>query len=123
MGSDIWGFGLALMECAVGRFPYPPTDVYLEMIQYIASEPPPSLQSVASESDVQFSKEFHDFLRLCIEKDPAQRPSARRLKEHAWIRKNRQSKVDIKKWIRDNKLIIKIPTTDSIKNAADEQKQ
>ena len=108
--SDIWGLGLTLMECAVGKFPYPQTSYYLEMIQYIATEPPPQLPT-----DMGFTKEFHDFVSLCIHKDPNKRPTAKELKAHQWIQLHRKSDYDIQKWIKENNLIIAVctPSTNS----------
>jgi len=113
--SDIWGFGLTLMECAIGKFPYESlckTDVYLDMIQYIATEKPPSLESVAKE--MKFSTEFQEFLCQCIHPDPAQRPTAKELKQHSWIRKSHDSGFDMERWIKSNHLIIKTPSEEAI---------
>jgi len=105
--SDIWGFGLSLMECAIGKFPYIDLvdDIfnYLEMLQTIATEPSPSLPK-----DMKFSKEFQAFLHECIRKDPAKRPTAKQLMKHEWIRMHAKSKADIVKWIKENDLIIKV---------------
>eukprot|EP00483_Globobulimina_turgida_P012491 UN12514 len=103
--SDIWALGISIMECAIGRFPYPETSYYLEMIQYIATEPPPQLPK-----DMKFSNQFKDFLYQCINKDPSKRPTAKQLKQHEWIKMNLQSDFDTKKWIKDNNLIIKVPS-------------
>eukprot|EP01083_Nonionella_stella_P185700 677753_1 len=102
--SDIWGFGLSLMECAIGAFPYPKTEFYLEMIQYIVTEPAPTLPK-----NMNFTPEFHDFLQQCINKDPSKRPTAKQLQQHAWIRNHVRSDFDIKKWIDANHLIINVP--------------
>jgi len=116
--SDIWGLGLTLMECAIGTFPYDSliqTDVPIAMIQYIATEKPPSLKSVAQE--MQFSDEFQDFLNQCIRTDPDQRPTAKKLKRHPWIVKSSKSECDIKQWIEDKKLLIEVPTQETIEKA------
>lgn len=102
--SDIWGLGLTLMECAIGRFPYPQTNYYLEMIQYIATESPPQLPK-----DMSFTNQFRDFLFLCINKDPKKRPTAKELKKHKWITNNMKTEFNIKQWIKKNGLIINIP--------------
>ena len=105
--SDIWGLGLTLMECAIGRFPYPPTPYYLELIQFIATEPPPKFPK-----DREFSKEFKDFIYRCIAKDPSKRPTAEELKKHPWIQQNLKSDFDMKKWIAENELVIKVADID-----------
>lgn len=99
--SDIWGLGLTLMECAIGKFPYPKTSYPIEMIQYIASEPPPKLPK-----NMKFTSQFNDFIQLCINKDPSKRPNAKQLKKHKWITQNLKKQFNIKKWIKENNLII-----------------
>ena len=59
--SDIWSFGLCLLECALGRFPYAAFSVYFEMVQAIVNEPPP-------QPDAQiFSPAFCDFIAKCLQ--------------------------------------------------------
>ena len=43
--SDIWSFGLVLIYLATGRYPYPKSDSYIEMVQTILESPPPKLPS------------------------------------------------------------------------------
>ena len=87
------------------------------MIQYIATEKPPSLNSVAKE--MTFSNEFQNFIARCINSDAGKRPTAKQLKKHPWIKKSRKSGFDIKKWIQKNKLVIKTPSAETIQNAID----
>lgn len=60
--SDIWSFGLILLECAMGRFPYTPPDQsekwegIFELIEAIVDQPPPTAPSE------QFSAEFCSFI-------------------------------------------------------------
>ena len=102
--SDIWGLGLTLMECAIGKFPYPATQYPIEMIQYIASEPPPKLPN-----HFKFTNQFKDFLAQCINKDPLKRPNAKQLKKHKWITQSLKKSANLRQWIKDNNLIIKVP--------------
>merc|ERR1711988_983253 len=41
--SDIWSFGLVLIYLATGRYPYPKSESYIEMVQTILESPPPKL--------------------------------------------------------------------------------
>eukprot|EP00484_Ammonia_sp_Unknown_P026931 CAMPEP_0197046476 /NCGR_PEP_ID=MMETSP1384-20130603/22185_1 /TAXON_ID=29189 /ORGANISM="Ammonia sp." /LENGTH=419 /DNA_ID=CAMNT_0042478281 /DNA_START=105 /DNA_END=1364 /DNA_ORIENTATION=- len=107
--SDIWALGLTLMTCAIGKYPYPQSEFYIEMIQYITTEPPPLLPK-----NMNFSAEFQDFLNQCINKDPSKRADAKSLKQHAWIRKNMNVECDVVKWIKQNDLIIHIPSMQEI---------
>lgn len=59
--SDIWSFGLVILECAIGRFPYVPSEQegwlsFYELLEAIVDQPPP-----AAPTD-QFSPEFCSFI-------------------------------------------------------------
>lgn len=86
--SDIWSLGLSLVECAMGRFPYPPPSVtgtaplgFWELLEYIVVEPAPQLPPA------QFSKEFCGFVGLCLQKEPGKRATIPQLLEHPFIKK------------------------------------
>jgi hypothetical protein len=121
--ADVWGFGLALLACALGGFPYQvgakadrgasggpgvgpgllvsshrptnpspinqqPTTTqrqvssmsYFELATAVCDEPSPTLPA-----DNPFSPHLRDFLRLCLLKDPATRPSAATLLSHPFL--------------------------------------
>lgn len=58
--SDIWSLGLVILECAIGRFPYVPSEeegwsnIY-ELLETIVNQPPPSATD-------EFSPEFRSFI-------------------------------------------------------------
>jgi mitogen-activated protein kinase kinase 1 len=60
--SDIWSFGLVLLELAIGRFPYSPPGEndgplnFYELLETIVEQPPPSAPAD------QFSPEFCSFI-------------------------------------------------------------
>jgi len=79
--SDIWSLGITLVECALGQFPYTAYtgSNYFVLLSQILNDPPPQLPP-------EFSAEFRDFVLLCLQKEPEQRPSAEELLKHAFIR-------------------------------------
>eukprot|EP01083_Nonionella_stella_P005411 15626_1 len=90
--SDLWSLGLCLLECSLGRFPYPDTGVYIELVQSIVNAPVP-------DGPEDFSAEFADFVRKCMNKDPSKRPPATELLNHPWIVEAKTRKFDLKSWI------------------------
>eukprot|EP00455_Lapot_gusevi_P015661 TRINITY_DN17953_c0_g1_i8.p1 TRINITY_DN17953_c0_g1~~TRINITY_DN17953_c0_g1_i8.p1 ORF type:complete len:116 (-),score=21.40 TRINITY_DN17953_c0_g1_i8:330-677(-) len=91
--SDIWSFGICILECAIGRFPYAGTSVYFEMVQNIVNEPVPVLDPQ------QFSPNFCSFIQCCLQKDPSQRSSAQELLRHPFIEENPFSEEDVARWL------------------------
>jgi len=82
--SDIWSMGLVLIECATNRYPYSNINSMIEMAQTVTESPPPTLPL-----DGDFTSDFHDFVNLCLQKDPADRPTAQTLLGHAWVKAHR----------------------------------
>lgn len=83
--ADVWSFALAIVECALGRFPYNPPDVsrrfsFWDLLDIVVKEPVPKLKP---ELDV--SEEFANFVELGLNKDPAGRMLARNMIAHPWI--------------------------------------
>ncbi|KAG7924801.1 hypothetical protein KL925_004974 [Ogataea polymorpha] len=75
--ADIWSLGITAIELAYGKPPlsqYHPFDVLFR----IAEDPAPELDS-------SFSKEFRDFVKVCLNKESEQRPSAKELLKHPFV--------------------------------------
>lgn len=90
--ADIWALGLALVECATGRYPYDASGGTIPlMIQLMEEECPLPM-------DATFSAEFQDFVRKCMAKDPMRRPTAEDLLRHPFI--TAAPPVDLKAFMR-----------------------
>ncbi|CAN4086713.1 unnamed protein product [Withania somnifera] len=93
--SDIWSLGMAILECAIGRFPYILSEdqqarpSFYELLEAIVGSPPPSAPAD------QFSPEFCSFVSACIQKDPRDRPSALDLLSHPFIKKFEDKDIDL----------------------------
>eukprot|EP01084_Bolivina_argentea_P102186 183108_1 len=79
--TDIWSLGITAIEMACGKVPYG-NKTSLQFVWHISNAEPPKLENKIN----QFSKEFHDFVRLCLVKDPSQRYTATKLLKHSWIK-------------------------------------
>ncbi|KAK6823786.1 Catalytic domain of fungal PBS2-like dual-specificity Mitogen-Activated Protein Kinase Kinase [Aspergillus parasiticus SU-1] len=79
--SDIWSLGLTIIECAIGRYPYPPetfNNIFSQLHAIVHGEPPTLPESG-------YSDEAHSFVRACLDKNPKNRPSYSMLLRHPWI--------------------------------------
>lgn len=78
--ADIWSLGITAYEMAIGHPPL--TDVHpLKAMFLIPKNPPPTLPDPEK-----WSQHFHEFVSMCLVKDPTQRPSAESLLKTRFIR-------------------------------------
>ncbi|GJN67655.1 hypothetical protein PLIIFM63780_005097 [Purpureocillium lilacinum] len=80
--SDVWSLGLTIIECAMGRYPYPPevSSTIFSQLNAIVEGDPPDLPSEG------FSDAARDFVRSCLHKIPKKRPTYAMLLQHPWLK-------------------------------------
>jgi len=79
--SDIWSLGLTIIECAMGRYPYPPetySNIFSQLSAIVDGAPPDLPEEGYSEA-------ARDFVRGCLNKIPKLRPTYAMLLRHAWL--------------------------------------
>eukprot|EP00960_Hanusia_phi_P057782 763662-Hanusia_phi.AAC.2 len=82
--SDIWSFGLTMIECATAEYPYQQNGggkTYWELMDAIVKNDAPQLPPGSM-----FSSAFRDLTEACLQKDPKLRPTATSLLTHDFIR-------------------------------------
>ncbi|PWN34813.1 kinase-like protein, partial [Meira miltonrushii] len=76
--ADIWSLGCTIIELLTGKPPYGDMLAMSAMWRIVEDDCPPLPKNI--------SNTLHEFLTHCFQKDPALRPSAAMLCEHAWLR-------------------------------------
>ena len=88
--GDIWSLGLVIVEMMTGKFPYPETRGFLEMLEQIKDNDSPNVPD-----NDKFSSELRDFISSCLEKDPKVRASEIKLLAHPWILRYSQAEANL----------------------------
>ncbi|EFZ00644.1 hypothetical protein MHUMG1_06636 [Metarhizium humberi] len=102
--SDVWSFGLTIMELAIGKFPFASSEQFsdedcapagiLDLLQQIVHEPAPRLPK----SDA-FPSILEDMIQKCLYKQPDQRPTPQELYDHdPFVQAAKRTPVDLREW-------------------------
>lgn len=81
--SDIWSFGITMLEIATGRYPYQHARDFFEQLKLICADEPPRLPKG------RFSPRFEEFISQCLIKDYQNRPKYNSLETHPFIQINK----------------------------------
>ncbi|KAK5661295.1 hypothetical protein OQA88_11190 [Cercophora sp. LCS_1] len=101
--SDVWSFGLTIMELAIGKFPFSSNEEYeednapagiLDLLQQIVHEPAPRLPK----SDA-FPQILDDMIQKCLFKTPDKRPTPQELYDRdPFVQAAKRTPVDLREW-------------------------
>ena len=83
--ADIWSFGITALELAYGRAPYINLQPMMVLLKTLR-EPPPTAE-IYKDGSYAFAKSFHKMVAECLQKDPAERPTAKALLKHKFFKK------------------------------------
>jgi len=91
--SDIWSFGLVILECAFGHYPYGDDVIsnYFQFLQKVVTIDAPI------PAPGTFSDDFIAFIRLCLEKEDEKQADSTSLRGHVWVQSHRD--YAIKPWL------------------------
>ncbi|KAJ2487359.1 Protein kinase of the Mitotic Exit Network [Coemansia sp. RSA 2320] len=88
MASDIWSLGCTVIELLTGKPPYSGLMQMAALYRIVEDDHPPIPEGI--------SEELKDFLLLCFQKNPQDRPTAPELMSHGWTMQYRRNRKEMK---------------------------
>ncbi|KAM7537455.1 hypothetical protein Aperf_G00000073141 [Anoplocephala perfoliata] len=85
--ADIWSIGITTIEMATGQAPYAKYTP-MKVLMLTLKNDPPDIDTGATVSNqyAEYGHKFRKFTRSCLTKDPTQRPTAKELLSHSYIK-------------------------------------
>ncbi|VDL17953.1 unnamed protein product [Hymenolepis diminuta] len=85
--ADVWSIGITTIEMATGQAPYAKYTP-MKVLMLTLKNDPPDIDTGATVSNqyVEYGHKFRKFTKSCLTKDPAQRPTAKELLSHSYVK-------------------------------------
>ena len=93
--SDIWSFGISIVEIATQKFPYGPCQTPFERYKQVFQDDPPSLPTSGN-----FSSSFQDFVHQALQKKVEDRPKPHQILGHPFLKEHSQLATDVAGYVK-----------------------
>lgn len=87
--ADIWSLGITALELCYGMAPYATQPYMKVMLMILQNDPPTPAYYKEQNQTFKYSRDFADFLRRCLRKNPNKRKTAKELLKHNFFKKAR----------------------------------
>ncbi|KNC51694.1 STE/STE7 protein kinase [Thecamonas trahens ATCC 50062] len=94
--ADVWSLGLVLVELVTGEYPYAYLDQPLRILTAIAEGVVPDMPD-----SLPYSDECKDFIKTCLQPDPANRPKPKALIKHSFLKSKSSDSAAFADWMAD----------------------
>lgn len=98
--SDVWSFGISMIELATGQFPYQKWGTPFEQLKQVVTDDPPRLPHN------EFTPEFEDFISKCLQKKYTDRLNYDQLLKHPFCVRHAEKETDTASFVSE---ILDIP--------------
>lgn len=93
--SDVWSFGISLIEMSTGKFPYASWHSPFEQLKQVVTEQSPSLPPGL------FSEGFEHLTKICLFKDQNLRPNYEQLLANAFIVEHTNKTTNVAEYVEE----------------------
>ena len=85
--SDVWSIAMSILESAIGIYPFYYNNDTTRANDFWSLHKMIDQFNIPELPKDEFSEEFRDFIKICLEKDSAKRPNSKQLLEHPYVLK------------------------------------